>query len=271
MKKSLVLMSAIGLAMLAGAPAQADDSSHPWNDEVGQWFVAPFIGYAWLDSNRLLDDGAYWGASLGKHLSDDWSAQITGYTGDYDNNGQKDPSWTWPASFDATISGVSLDLMRVFSRSSKISPYVLGGLGYQSDNYEGLKGDADVTAALGLGLMWDLYRNEDGSRTVQLRPEIRQRWDFATGDTYGDTLVQVGLGLGWGAPRPAPVVAEPPPPPPPPPPAASFNISAHFVNWLRQLMASPMAFTPTLPSIRLASSPRLSTVLASAICRLMVS
>ena len=116
MKKSLVLFSAIGLAMLAGAPAQADDSSHPWNDEVGQWFVAPFIGYAWLDSNRLLDDGAYWGASLGKHLSEDWSAQISGYTGDYDNNGQKDPSWNWPASFDATLSGVSLDLMRVFSR-----------------------------------------------------------------------------------------------------------------------------------------------------------
>ena len=220
MKKSLVLASAIGLAMLSGAPAQADESSHPWNDEVGQWFIAPFIGYAWLDSNRLLDDGAYWGASLGKHLSEDWSAQISGYTGDYDNNGQKDPSWTWPASFDATISGVSLDLMRVFSRSNKISPYVLGGLGYQNDNYEGLKGDADVTAALGLGLMWDLYRNEDGSRTVQLRPEIRQRWDFATGDTYSDTLVQVGIGLGWGPPRPAPVVAEAPPPPPPPPPPA---------------------------------------------------
>ena len=208
MKKSLVLFSAIGLAMLAGTPAQADDSSHPWNDEVGQWFVAPFIGYAWLDSNRLLDDGAYWGASIGKHLSEDWSAQITGYTGDYDNNGQKQSSWNWPASFDATLSGVSLDLMRVFSRDSKISPYVLGGLGYQYDNYEGLKGEADVTAALGFGLMWDVYRNGDGSRTVQVRPEIRQRWDFATGDTYGDTLVQVGIGLGWGAPRPAPVVAE---------------------------------------------------------------
>ena len=62
MKKFLVLASAIGLAMLAGAPARADDSSHPWNDEVGQWFVAPFIGYAWLDSDRLLDDGMPTGA-----------------------------------------------------------------------------------------------------------------------------------------------------------------------------------------------------------------
>ena len=71
--------------------------------------------------------------------------------------------------------------------------------------------------------MWDLYRSGDGSRTVQLRPEIRQRWDFATGETYGDMLVQVGLGFGWGPPRPAPVVAEAPPPPPPPPAACQVR------------------------------------------------
>ena len=233
MKKSLVLFSAIGLAMLAGAPARADDSSHPWNDEVGQWFVAPFIGYAWLDSSRLLDDNLYWGASLGKHLSEDWSAQISGYTGDYDNNGQKDPSWNWPASFDATLSGVMLDLMRVFNRSGTISPYVLGGIGYQNDNYVGLEGEADVTASLGLGLMWDVYRNGDGSRTVQVRPEVRQRWDFATGDTLSDTLVQVGIGLGWGPPRPAPVVAEAPPrrrPRRPRPPSAVTRMATAFAT-----------------------------------------
>jgi len=50
-------------------------------DEVGQWFIAPFIGYTWVDSSRLLDDGMYWGGALGKHLNDDWSAQIAGYTG----------------------------------------------------------------------------------------------------------------------------------------------------------------------------------------------
>ena len=167
MKKSLVLASAIGLAMLSGAPAQADDSSLPWNDEVGQWFVAPFIGYAWLDSDRLLDDGAYWGASLGKHLSEDWSAQISGYTGDYDNNGQKDSSWNWPASFDATLSGVSLDLMRVFSRSNKISPYVLGGLGYQNDNYVGLEGDPAEAVTLSLVLL---------AVSVIVLVALRDRW-----------------------------------------------------------------------------------------------
>ena len=220
MKKSLVLLSAIGLAMLAGAPAQADDSSHPWNDEVGQWFVAPFIGYAWLDSDRLLDDGIYWGASLGKHLSEDWSAQITGYTGDYDNNGQKQSSWNWPASFDATLSGVSLDLMRVFSRDNKISPYVLGGLGYQNDNYDGLEGEADVTAALGLGLMWDVYRNGDGSRTVQVRPEdspalgLRHRrhlWRYALPGRYRPRLGSASSGTGGrrgAAPAAAPAARQ---------------------------------------------------------------
>jgi OOP family OmpA-OmpF porin len=223
MKKSLLLASALSLAVLAAGPARAADTDHPWNDEVGQWFVAPFIGYTWLDSARLLDDGMYWGASLGKHLSKDWTAQITGYTGDYDNNGELKPEWKWPATFDATLSGVALDLMRVFDRDSRLSPYVVGGLGYQNDNYEGLEGDADVTAALGLGLMYDLYRNGDGSRTVQLRPEIRQRWDFASGETYSDTLASVGLALGWGPPRPAPKVEEPPPPPPPPPPPAKCS------------------------------------------------
>ncbi len=220
MKKSLLLAPAIGVALLCAATARADDSSHPWNDEVGQWFVAPFVGYTWVDSNRYLDDGMHWGAALGKHLSEDWSAQIAGYTGDFDNNGEKDPSWGWPASFDATLSGVSLDLMRVFDRASHISPYVLGSVGYQNDNYEGLQGDANVTAAIGVGLMWDLYRNANGSRTVQLRPEVRERWDFATGETYGDTLAQVGIAFQWGPPRPEPKAEEPPPPPPPPPPPA---------------------------------------------------
>ncbi|NJD31780.1 MAG: porin family protein, partial [Gammaproteobacteria bacterium] len=210
MKKSLVLASALGLAVLSAAPARAADT-HPWNDEVGQWYVMPFIGYTWVDSNRLLDDDIHWGGALGKNLSDEWSAQLMGYAGNFNNNGQKKAEWKWPASYDGSLSGVSLDLMRVFNRSSRLSPYVLGGLGYQYDNYDGVKGEANVTASLGLGLAYDLYRNGNGSRTVQLRPEIRERWDFQSGNTMADTLAQVGIAFGWGAPRPEPKVEEPPP------------------------------------------------------------
>jgi len=214
MKTSAVLVSALATALFAAASAGAEE---PWDDEVGHWFVSPFVGFGWLDSDRLLDDDIHWGASVGKHLSEHWSAQVTGYTGDYDNDGKK-PEWTWPASFDGSISGASLDLMRVFARDRRVSPYILGGIGYQSSNYEGLERDDNVTASLGVGLLWDLARSADGSRSVQLVPEVRTRWDLQSGNTLNDVLAQVGIAFGWGPPRPEPVAAEAPPPPPPPPP-----------------------------------------------------
>ncbi len=202
MNRSVLLLSAIGAALLAGAPARAD-SSLPWNDEVGQWFVAPFVGMTFVDDDRLLDDDLIYGASVGKHLDERWSAQLTGYSSDFDNDGLR-PEWTWPATFDGSISGLSFDLMRVFARDSRISPYLLGGAGYQTSDYEGTEGDSNVSASLGLGLMWDLARSADGSRTVQLRPEVRSRWDLQRGDTLNDLVAQIGLAFGFGPP---PVVA----------------------------------------------------------------
>jgi OOP family OmpA-OmpF porin len=219
MNRHAVLASAVVAALLAGTTARADDSSLPWNDEVGQWFVAPFVGYTFVDDDRLLEDDILYGASIGKHISPHWSLQLTAYTGDHDNDGKR-PEWTWPASFDGSLSGVSFDLMRVFLRDNRISPYVLGGIGMQNSDYEGLEGDENVTASAGLGLMWDVARSADGSRTVQLRPEIRSRWDLQSGNTLNDVVAQIGVAFGWGPPRPAPAVAEPPPPPPPPPPPA---------------------------------------------------
>jgi OOP family OmpA-OmpF porin len=214
MKTSAVLLSAIALGLAAATPARAAESSPPWNDEVGQWFVAPFVGMSWLDSDRALDDGLHWGASIGKHLSDAWTLQLTGYTGNFDADEDADT-----VGSDGSISGASLDLMRVFARGSRFSPYILGGIGYQSSDYDAAASDSNVTAALGLGLMWDLFRNGDGSRTVQLRPEVRTRYDMKTGDELHDIVAQLGISFGWGAPRPAPAVEEPPAPPPPPAPA----------------------------------------------------
>jgi OOP family OmpA-OmpF porin len=217
MRTTAALVPLLVTALFAHATARADE---PWDREVGHWFVAPFVGYGFLDSDRFLDDDVYWGGSLGKHVSRHWSVQLTGYTGNFDNNGKKKPEWTWPATFDGSISGASLELMRVFARESAVSPYVLGGIGYQSDNYEGLEREDNVTFAAGLGAMWDLWRSENGARSIQLRPEIRGRWDMQSGDTLFDTLAQVGVAFQWGPARPpAPPPAEPPAPPPPPPPA----------------------------------------------------
>src|SRR5512134_1116930 len=109
MNRHAVLASAIVTALLASTAARADDSSLPWNDEVGQWYVAPFVGYAFVDDDRLLEDDILYGASVGKHLNKDWSLQLTAYTGDFDNDGLR-PEWNWPATFDGSLSGVSFDL-----------------------------------------------------------------------------------------------------------------------------------------------------------------
>jgi OOP family OmpA-OmpF porin len=219
MKKSAMLATAIGLAVLASSPARAADPNRPWNDEVGQWFVAPFIGYTWVDSDRLLEDGMHWGGAIGKHLTDQWSVQLTGYTGDF--------SAASGYHHDGTLSGGSLDLMRVFARSSRFSPYLLGGIGMQRNSYKNgnsysdstgaPSADENVTASLGGGLMWDLARSADGSRTVQLRPEVRVLYDMKGGNNLVDTIAQIGISFGWGPAIVEPVVEAPPPPPPPPP------------------------------------------------------
>jgi len=65
-----------------------------------------------------------WRSRSASTCSEPGRAQLTGYTGDFDNDGRK-PEWTWPASYDGTLSGASLDLMRVFARDGRFSPYVL--------------------------------------------------------------------------------------------------------------------------------------------------
>jgi hypothetical protein len=209
MKKIAILATAVGLATLAAMPAGAADPNRAWNDEVGQWFVAPFVGYTWTDTDRHLNDDVLYGAAIGKHLYDKWSMQLTGYTSDFNGKSSGNP--------DGSISGGSLDLMRVFMRDRKISPYLLGGIGMQHSSYKDSGGDDNVTASIGGGLMWDLFRNDNGSRTVQLRPEVRARYDLQQNNHLLDTVAQIGIAFGWGPPRPEPVVEAPPPPPPPPP------------------------------------------------------
>jgi OmpA-OmpF porin, OOP family len=91
-------------------------------------------------------------------------------------------------------------LLRVFNRDSRISPYLLGGMpACRVPNYEGTRERrATSPLRLGIGLMWDLARSADGSRTVQLRPEVRSRWDLQSGDTLNDVVAQVGLAFGFG-------------------------------------------------------------------------
>ena len=119
-----VILTAMLSTLLAGASASADDSSLPWSDEVGQWFLTPFVGETFVDDDRLLDDDIHYGVALGRHLNEKWSAQLSLYGGDFGADRTPAETPSWPASFDGSINGGSFDLMRVFAEVEKTAKMI---------------------------------------------------------------------------------------------------------------------------------------------------
>ncbi len=81
-------------------------------------------GVIHVDKDRPTDgdDYAIGSLAIGKHLSEAWSAEVL-------LNGTKlqgDPNLLVP---DLTVWGGSLDLLRVFNRSGRFSPYIGVGAG----------------------------------------------------------------------------------------------------------------------------------------------
>lgn len=225
---------AAGLALLSfGTAANAAD-------DVGKWYLAPLVYDVRTGTDRNVDDGAAFQLSVGKNFTDQWSAELALNHGSYKAKNTAD---------NLTINALSLDALRHFYRESTIHPYLLVGYvqsGESSDN----AGHYDRQMVEGgLGLLGRLYSAADHSAVVQLRAEVKERWnvDWVTNVHRGepnDFLVGFGFQFNWGAPAavvaaapsaapapavmpapaPAPAPAAPPPPPAPaaapPPPAA---------------------------------------------------
>jgi OmpA-OmpF porin, OOP family len=202
MKRYTVLCA---LGALAAVPAFASDA------DVGGWYVTPFGGVLHTDRDRPTDgrDYALGGLAFGKHFSEAWSAEVmlngTGLQGD-------------PATFtpDRTLWGGSLDLLRVFNRPGRFSPYIGVGAGaIENDITPGAAGK-DAMWQASLGAFWTLWEG-DGA-TFALRPDFKARWDDAhAAGKYTDYIGELGFQFTWGGMR---KVSAAPPPPPPPPPAA---------------------------------------------------
>lgn len=200
------LVCALGLVAMSANAA----------DETGKWYLTPQAGYLWADNDRKVDDDYYYGLGVGKHLSPEWSLELNGLTGRYDAA----PG----ARLD--ISAFSIDALRVFARSSAVSPFLSIGAGYIKDDPDPVgRSVGSPLAQVGAGLLIDVAESSSGGFVFQLRPEVKARWDFidqAGNSNFLDYMAGIGFQFAWGAARaaePAPQAA-PPPPPPPPPPAA---------------------------------------------------
>jgi OOP family OmpA-OmpF porin len=210
MKRFTVLCA---LGAVAGVPAYAAES------DVGGWYVTPMIGVLHTDKDRPTegDDYALGSLALGKHLSEAWSAEVL-------LNGTKlqgEPSTPVP---DLTVWGGSLDLLRVFNRAGRFSPYIGVGAGMLNNDIRPGSAGNDAMWQASLGAFWTLWEGENGN-SFALRPDFKARWDDAhSAGRLTDYIGQLGFQYTWGGTKRVASVAPPAPPPPvavapaPPPP-----------------------------------------------------
>ena len=188
-------------------------------DEVGQFYINPFIGGIDADSRRDTSESAVdYGVGFGKHFAEDWSLELN-----FNRASLRDKF----DSSDTTLSDLSLDLLRVWRRDSTFAPYVSAGAGWLRQSESGTDNRDFLAPQVGIGAFIKLWENADSSQSFSLRPDIKVRWARPdSSDDLRDYLYTLGFTFSWGPgkvappPPPPPVAAPPPPPPPvaPPPP-----------------------------------------------------
>lgn len=189
MKKNWGVLAA--LTLIAGS-VQA-------SDEVGHWYVNPQFGGAWTDNSRGFDDDFYYGIGIGRHMSELLSLELNVTDGDYDG----------PANTELGLTTASLDLLLVFYRPRAITPFLSLGPGYIDHSFSGGGSDDDGNwmVQAGAGLLIQVFQNSRKSSALDLRPEIKLRWDFidkADTDFYNDYLLGLGFQFSFGRAPAAP-------------------------------------------------------------------
>lgn len=190
-------------------------------DDVGKWYLAPLVFDVRTGTDRAVNDGAAAELALGKNVSDKWAVELALNQGSYNGRTPADK---------LTIHALSLDALRHFYRDSKIHPYFTFGF-VQSGESSDTTGHYDRQMVQGgFGLLGRVYTAEDRSAVVQIRAEVKERWNVlwfssASHGEPNDFLAGIGFQYNWGAAAPAPArmtIAEPPaaaPPAPAPAPA----------------------------------------------------
>ncbi|MCH8060166.1 MAG: OmpA family protein, partial [Proteobacteria bacterium] len=99
----------------------------------------------------------------------------------------------------------SLNLLFSLSPNTRLSPYLLGGIGMMNSDSLTMTPENSALVNLGAGLM---YRFGDSS--VSLRFEFRQRFEVANTLTFNDQITSLGLQFGFGKTEapPSPIERE---------------------------------------------------------------
>ena len=174
-------------------------------EEVGKDYVDIMGTYMSADSDRNLEGGVA-GADLrvGRAFGDLWNLELAGsYYGLDGDPGY--PDWVQAA--------LGVNGLLVFKRDWAVQPYLLAGVGVNSERYDGNQKRENVYGDVGLGAIIPIFENR-----ARLRAEAKWRATdnvrelntngVATDDTYtaGDALFSIGVGIPFGAVA-APVAA----------------------------------------------------------------
>lgn len=166
------------IALLAGAPAAAQERLKPW-------YLGVKGGAVLTDADRAAADGRLYGFELGANLTHRWSVEAEWFADTIELD----------SGPDLDHQGFAFNLIQV-NRVPLWNPYFLVGLGALRYDAAG-ESDSGLLAQVGVGGMWYL-----GDRAL-LRAEARYRYSPSDSPTPGlidetEPVLTVGLTIPVG-------------------------------------------------------------------------
>ncbi|MDH3337042.1 MAG: OmpA family protein [Gammaproteobacteria bacterium] len=167
----------LGILCVAGTTANA-----------GEMYFTPAVVYTDDDKNRQVDDTVGGGQiSFGWVLTD--RVSIEGMGGYSRLSGVNDLK-IWDASLNVLLS---------LSPDSRLSPYVIGGVGMTNTDSKVMDTENSAVGTLGIGVMYRF-----GDSPVSLRLEHRLRSELDNTLTNDDRITSLGLQFAFGREKPMP-------------------------------------------------------------------
>lgn len=154
--------------------------------EVGEWFLSPMISLIWVSDDRPVDDDFGGHLGIGKAVSEKLNIEFNIVGASYEGLDEQD------------VVGIGFDLMPIFYRDDRFSPYFLIGVGVSETDSSIRPDTSNVTTSLGFGFL-----STFGSSRTSLRTEIRYRSDWTKKEKAGasplnDFLVNIGFQIPLG-------------------------------------------------------------------------